>query len=65
MADILPFKASFRPASPRGIKPEGPAQVIIFPGVRIDREKFSLADRLKPSPLIRTNAKQTQPKQRD
>jgi hypothetical protein len=65
MADILPFKASFRPARSLGRKPQGTAKVIIFPGVRIDREKFSLADRLKPAPLICANAKQTQPKQRD
>jgi hypothetical protein len=27
------------------------AEVVIFPGVRIDRSAFSLADRIAPSPL--------------
>jgi hypothetical protein len=64
MAEIIQFKGSLRPTAVQGSKPQGTAQVIIFPGVRIDRKKFSLADRLKPSSLISTNVKRTQPKHR-
>ena len=65
MAEILPFKGSQRSIDHRSAKRKGAAEVIIFPGVRIDRDKFSLADRLKPSSLLRSNAKLTQPKRRD
>ncbi|MCP5084399.1 MAG: hypothetical protein GY948_22140 [Alphaproteobacteria bacterium] len=44
-ADII----EFRPVPERkGLKKRrlAPAQVIIFPGVRIERRKYSLADRL-------------------
>jgi len=45
MAEIVELKVSEhkREAKPR---PQGPAHVIIFPGVRIERQNFSLADRL-------------------
>lgn len=44
-ADIIVF----RPKSKRGGRKKrrlAPAQVIIFPGVRIERREYSLADRL-------------------
>ena len=45
MADILEFNAP-KMTPNRAVKHEAPAKVIIFPGVRIDREEFSLADRI-------------------
>ncbi|MGI9415817.1 MAG: hypothetical protein ACR2PM_19230 [Hyphomicrobiales bacterium] len=45
MAEIVELKTSqYRRAARR--RPAGPAHVVIFPGVRIERQKFSLADRL-------------------
>ena len=45
MADILEFDRRDTRKRRQGRKP-GPADVIIFPGVRIEREEFSLADRV-------------------
>lgn len=45
MADILEFKRR-NGRRPRRAPPRGPAEVIIFPGVRIERHGFSLADRV-------------------
>lgn len=45
MAEIVELKASERKRTERR-RPVGPAHVVIFPGVRIERQKFSLADRL-------------------
>ena len=45
MADILEFRAADR--QPDDLqKQAGPADIIIFPGVRIERDNFSLADRV-------------------
>ncbi len=48
MVDVVKFKAA-RTAAGKSVLP-GPGQVIIFPGVRIQRREFSLADRLKSMP---------------
>lgn len=45
MADILEFRATARCIAQRE-QPSGSAEIVIFPGVRIERESFSLADRL-------------------
>ncbi len=45
MADILEFQTS-KMTTARTVRLETPAKVIIFPGVRIDRDEFSLADRI-------------------
>lgn len=45
MADILEF-ACRDTRKRRQSQRHGPADVIIFPGVRIEREEFSLADRV-------------------
>jgi len=45
MGEIL----EYRPKAPEGVrsvKPTAPAEIFIFPGVRIERKGFSLADRL-------------------
>lgn len=47
MADILEFRK--RPDSPdRDRVPGTNAEIVIFPGVRIERTGFSLADRVPP-----------------
>ena len=45
MSEVIEFPASGanRPARPVNA---GPAQIIIFPGVRVERREFSLADRV-------------------
>ena len=45
MAEIIEFPHG-REISRRRGKKSAPAQVIIFPGVRIERREFSLGDRL-------------------
>ena len=45
MAEIVELKASKHKRAAKR-RPAGPAHVIIFPGVRIERQNFSLADRL-------------------
>ncbi len=63
MADILEFHAP--KASPtRAVKSDLPAKVIIFPGVRIDRDSFSLADRI-PSRSTKAPARKTAAKADD
>jgi len=45
MADILEFRSGAK-GSGKKERGDGPAEVVIFPGVRIEREQFSLADRI-------------------
>lgn len=45
MAQIVELKAYQRKTGARRLKAV-PAEVVIFPGVRIERRNFSLADRL-------------------
>jgi len=45
MGEILEYRPK-EPEAVRSIKPSAPAEIFIFPGVRIERKGFSLADRL-------------------
>jgi len=45
MADILEFRPV--PGGGENSPAIGPCEIVIFPGVRIEREAFSLADRVK------------------
>ncbi len=45
MAEIVELQA-FEEKRPKSDASNGPGEVLIFPGVRIDRENISLADRL-------------------
>ena len=45
MGEILKFRPRETPAG-KTEKPTAPAEIFIFPGVRIERRGFSLADRL-------------------
>lgn len=45
MAEIVELKA-YREKRRTHDASAGPAEVVVFPGVRIDRERISLADRL-------------------
>lgn len=47
MGTILTFPRD-RTSQKTGRAHEGPAEIVIFPGVRIERYDFSLADRLPP-----------------
>jgi hypothetical protein len=47
MGTILTFPRD-RLQQGRGTAQERPAEIVIFPGVRIERYDFSLADRLPP-----------------
>ncbi|QIG49624.1 hypothetical protein G5V57_19045 [Nordella sp. HKS 07] len=47
MGTILTFPRDRVPQPARAAH-EGPAEILIFPGVRIERYDFSLADRLPP-----------------
>ena len=47
MGTILTFPRD-RLQQGKGTAHEGPAEIVIFPGVRIERYDFSLADRLPP-----------------
>ena len=48
MAEVLKFPvAKVRPA--KRTKKGNPAEVLIFPGIRIERGEFSLSDRLSPT----------------
>lgn len=58
MADILEFRRRSSRRPKRDAPPE-PATVIIFPGVRIDRNEFSLADRVS-APKPRRSGTRTQ-----
>ena len=52
MAEIVELKAYQRKSDVRRELAE-PAEVVIFPGVRIERQTFSLADRLaRPKDVI-------------
>ncbi len=53
MADILEFRAAERQPDELQ-KQAGPADIIIFPGVRIERDSFSLADRVSVRAARRT-----------
>lgn len=52
MSAVIPFPTS-RTRPLRETAPSGPAEVVIFPGVRIERIEFDLAERL---PMSRRNA---------
>jgi len=45
MGEVLDFRLKETSASQTD-KPTSPAEIFIFPGVRIERRSFSLADRL-------------------
>ena len=47
MGTILTFPRDRLPQSAKPVH-SGPAEIVIFPGIRIERYDFSLADRLPP-----------------
>ena len=55
MADVIEFPAVKKRSAEQSGKADS-ADVIIFPGVRIERDQFSLADRVKPRAVRRTKA---------
>lgn len=63
MADIISYKARRRGSPDLAGESNGPAEIIIFPGVRIERENFSLADRVKPSAAL--GGKQAKPQRQE
>lgn len=55
MAEVLKFPvAKVRPA--KRTKKGDPAEVLIFPGIRIERGEFSLSDRISPAGRKRTRS---------
>ena len=48
MADIVELQA-FEQRRTRRRDIDGVAEIVVFPGVRIDRKRFSLAERLIPA----------------
>jgi hypothetical protein len=62
MSAVIEFPAGrTRPATP--VSAAGPAEILIFPGVRIERASFDLGERL---PILRNAAPaQVQPKDFD
>ena len=46
MATILEFRK--REAASRQTRQQRPAKIIIFPGTRVERREYNLADRTKP-----------------
>ena len=48
MRDVIEFPMN-RIGKPRIVEGREPAEIVIFPGVRIERPGFNLADRLPPS----------------
>ena len=48
MKDVIEFPMN-RTTKPKIAEGRAPAEVVIFPGVRIERPGFNLADRITPS----------------
>ncbi len=60
MGEVLDFRLKETSTNQTG-KPISPAEIFIFPGVRIERRSFSLADRLyTPTKSARTSSQSGQ-----